>query len=314
MREIEKLWSEKYRPTTVDEYVFHDKAQERQVKNWVKEKSIPHLLFSGSAGVGKTTLAKILLNELNIGEYDILEINASRTNNVDTVRDTIINFVQMIPFGDFKVVLLDEADFLTPSAQAILRGVMETYSDHSRFILTCNYPHRILPALHSRCQGFHFVKGDQDEFTARLGDILYKEGIELTEETINALDVYVKLTFPDFRKCINRVQQNVFEGTLMLPLAGDNDTADYRIEMIDLFKKGKYYEARTLLCGRVLPEEIEEIYNWMYQNITLFGDTAEKQDSAVVIIKQGIVDHTFSGDGEVNLAAVLIKLMRNYHS
>ena len=149
-----ELWVEKYRPKQLEEYVFRDAAQKRQVETWVKEKSFPHLLLSGSAGIGKTTLAKVLINEVGIEHYDILEINASRDNNVETVRDKIINFVQMIPFGPFKVVLLDEADYLTPNAQAILRGVMETYSSHSRFILTCNYPNRIIPALHSRCKDF----------------------------------------------------------------------------------------------------------------------------------------------------------------
>ena len=154
---MKELWVEKYRPKHIKDYVFKDSDQKSQVQSWVKEGSIPHLLFSGSAGIGKTTLAKVLLNELGIEDYDVLEINASRENNVDTVRDKIINFVQMIPFGPFKVVLLDEADYLTPNAQAVLRGVMETYSNHSRFILTCNYPNRIIPALHSPVSYTHLT-------------------------------------------------------------------------------------------------------------------------------------------------------------
>ena len=175
---MKELWVEKYRPKTIDGYVFRDDAQKQQVKNWIKEKTIPHLLFSGNAGIGKTTLAKLLFNELEINEYDILEINASRTNSVDDVRDRIVNFVQMIPFGDFKVVLLDEADYLSPNAQAALRGVMEEYHTTSRFILTCNYPNRIIPAIHSRCQGFHIAKIDQTEFTARVAEILITEEVK----------------------------------------------------------------------------------------------------------------------------------------
>jgi replication factor C small subunit len=176
---------------------FKDELKKRQVKAWIKESSIPHLLFSGSAGIGKTTLAKVLLNELNIEEYDVLEINASRENSVDVIRDKITNFVSMIPFGPFKVVLLDEADYLTLNAQAILRGLMETYSNTSRFILTCNYPNKVIPALHSRCQGFHVEKTDQTEFTARVATILVTEGVEFDLDT---LDTYVKLTYPDLRK------------------------------------------------------------------------------------------------------------------
>ena len=213
----------------------------------------------------------------------------------------------MIPFGPFKVVLLDEADYLSPNAQAALRGVMETYSNHSRFILTCNYPNRIIPALHSRCQGFHVDKTDQTEFTARVATILIEENVDFD---IDTLDTYVKLAYPDLRKCINMVQQNVNEGKLMTPTAGDSGAGDYKIDMVELFKKGKIKEARTLLCGRARPEEMEEIYTWMYNNLDLFGSTEEQKDQALLIIKQGLVDHTLIADPEINLAATLVKLAR----
>jgi replication factor C small subunit len=305
---MKELWVEKYRPRTIEEYVFKDAAQKRQVQSWVKEKSIPQLLLSGSAGIGKTTLAKVLLNEIGIEDYDVLEINASRENDVDTVRNKITNFVQMIPFGPFKVVLLDEADYLSLNAQAILRGLMETYSSTARFILTCNYPNKIIPALHSRCQGFHVEKTDQTEFTARVATILVTENVEFDLDT---LDTYVKLSYPDLRKCINLVQQNVTdENTLASPTAGDDSASDYKIEMVELFKRGRIQEARKLLCGRVRPEEIEEIYTWMYQNLDLFGETEDQKDSALLIIKQGLVDHTLIADPEINLAATLVKLAR----
>jgi len=304
---MKELWVETYRPKTVDEYVFVDDAQKRQVQSWIKEGSIPHLLFSGAAGIGKTTLAKVLLNEIGIESYDILEINASRENNVETVRDKIVNFVQMMPFGPFKCVLLDEADYLTPNAQAILRGVMEAYSSTSRFILTCNYPNRIIPAIHSRCQGFHVLKTDQTEFTARAATILVTENVEFD---IDTLDTFVKLSYPDLRKCINLLQQNVVECKLVSPSAGENESADYKLEMIDLFKSGNIQAARKLLCSRARPEEMEEIYRWCYDNIELFGDTEEKKDSAIIIIKQGLVDHTLIADAEINLSATLAKLAR----
>jgi len=304
---MKKLWVEAYRPKTIKDYVFRDADQRAQVESWVKDGSIPHLLFSGSAGIGKTTLARVLLNELGIEEFDILEINASRENNVDTVRDKIVNFVQMIPFGPFKVVLLDEADYLTPNAQAILRGVMETYSNHSRFILTCNYKNRIIPALHSRCQGFHIEKTDQTEFTARVATILVDENIDFDLDT---LDTYVKATYPDLRKCINTVQQNVNQDNALVAPRSIEGTADYKIEMVELFKKGKIREARTLVCAKARPEEMEEIYRWMYDNIELFGKTDDTMDQAIIIIKQGLVDHTICADSEINLASTLIKLAR----
>jgi DNA polymerase III delta prime subunit len=301
---MKELWVEKYRPSTIDGYVFRDAHQRAQVESWIKQGTIPHLLFSGNAGIGKTTLAKILFNELDINPLDLLEINASRTNSVEDVRDKIVNFVQMIPFGDFKVVLLDEADYLSPNAQAALRGVMEEHHTTARFILTCNYPNRIIPALHSRCQGFHIERVDLTEFTARVATILVEENIEFDLDT---LDTFVKATYPDLRKCINTVQMNSMDGSLHLPEKGDTGQADYKIEMVQLFKEGKIDQARKLVCGQVRPEEIEEIYRWLYDNVEIFG-AEDKQNKAILIIKQGLVDHTLISDPEINLSATLIRL------
>ena len=285
---MKELWVEKYRPKDVKGYVFRDEHQRKQVEQWIKDGTIPHLLFSGNAGIGKTTLAKILLTQLEINDLDVLEINASRTNSVEDVRDKIVNFVQMIPFGAFKVVLLDEADYLSPNAQAALRGVMEEYHTTSRFILTCNYPNRIIPALHSRCQGFHIERIDQTEFTARVAEILIAE--EITPD-IDTLDTYVKATYPDLRKCINMVQMNSVSGELVPPQKSDAGESDWKLEMTELFKAGQISKARKLVCSQARPEEIEDVYKWLYDNIDLFGDE-EKQESAILIIKQGLVDHT----------------------
>jgi DNA polymerase III delta prime subunit len=212
----------------------------------------------------------------------------------------------MIPFGPFKVVLLDEADYLSPNAQAALRGVMEEYSQTSRFILTCNYPNRIIPALHSRCQGFHVERTDQTEFTARVATILVEENIDFDLDT---LDLYVKVAYPDLRKCIQLIQQNSGEGKLQSPNTGDAGEADWKFDMVTLFKAGKIRDARILLCGKIRAEEIPDVYRWLYDNLEIFGDEPV-QESAVLIIKQGLVDHTLVMDPEINLSAVLIKLAR----
>ena len=302
---MKELWVEKYRPKTLKEYVVRDEAQRQQIQSWITDKAIPHLLLSGAPGVGKTTLAKVLFNELDVSSYDILEINASRENSVDTVREKINNFVQIMPFGDYKYVLLDEADYMSPNGQAALRGVMEMYHTSARFILTCNYPNRVIPALHSRCQGFHMETIDKTEYTARACEILITESIT---PDIEVLDTYVKASYPDLRKCINMLQQNCRDGKLMPPASGDSGQQDYRLQMVELFKQGKINEARKLVCAQARPEECEEIYRWLYDNLDIIAKEDELQDKAVLIIKQGLVDHTLVVDPEINLAATLIKL------
>jgi replication factor C small subunit len=304
---MKELWTEKYRPNTLKDYVVRDQRQREQIQGWIDSGAIPHLLFSGAPGVGKTTLARILFHELKVDPYDILEINASRENSVDTVRDKIINFVQLMPFGAFKYVLLDEADYITPNGQAALRGVMETYHTSARFILTCNYPNRVIPALHSRCQGFHIETIDKNEFTARVAQILIEEKVD---PELDILDTYVKATYPDLRKCINMVQMNSKDGKLYAPDKSDKGQQDYRLEMVDLFKKGKILDARKLVCSQARPEEVEDIFRWLYDNLELISKDDEQQDKAILAIKQGLVDNSFVADPEINLAAVMIKLAR----
>ena len=175
---MKELWVEKYRPNTVDGYVFVDQSQREQVQQWIRDGSIPHLMLSGSAGTGKTTLAKLLINELGVDEYDVMWANGSKEARKIEWVDKLIGFCQTMPFGKFKVVLIDEADYMNPnSVQPALRNLMEDYSGSVRFILTCNFPNKIIAPLHSRCQGFHIVKTDHTEFTARVATVLVTENV-----------------------------------------------------------------------------------------------------------------------------------------
>ena len=302
---MKELWTEKYRPSTLDGYVFKDLGQKEQIESWIKNKAIPHLLFSGAPGVGKTTLAKILINQLGIDEYDVLEINASRENSVDTIRDKITGFVQTMPYGDFKVVLLDEADYISPNGQAALRGVMETYHASARFILTCNYPNRVIPALHSRCQGFHIDRIDLTEFTARMATVLVTEEIVFDLDT---LDTYVRSTYPDLRKCLNTCQMNSTSGQLTTPSSDEGTTGDWKLSAVELFKEGRILEARKLMCASARPEEMEDVFRWMYDNLALWSKDQERQDQAIIIIRQGLVNNSFVADPEINLSATLVEL------
>ena len=299
------LWTEAYRPKTVDGYVFTDVSTKEQVEDWIKSRNIPHLLFYGPAGTGKTTLAKILINQLKIDDFDLLHVNASRDVGVDFFRQQIEGFVSTMPFGDIKIVLLDEADYLSLNAQGLLRGLMETYQSQARFILTCNFYHKIIPALKSRCHTIRIDRTDQAEFTARAATVLISENVQFELDT---LDSYVRATYPDLRKCLNLLQPNSTTGKLLEPKDSDSSTQDYRLDMVSLFKSGKIREARQLLVSQARPEEMEGIFRWMYDNLNLWGSTPELEDEAIKIICRGLVRHPACGDQEINLSATLVEL------
>jgi replication factor C small subunit len=303
---MKELWTEKYRPQTLDGYVFADPAQREQIEYFAREKSVPHLLLTGPAGTGKTTLAKILVNELGIDPYDFLQVNASRDNGVDFLKTKIEGFVSTMPFGDLKIVLLDEADYLSHNAQAILRGLMETYQSQARFILTANIAHKIINPLKSRCTQFVIDKTDQTEFTSRAATVLITEGVEFELDT---LDSYVKATYPDLRNCLKLLQANSIGGTLNISKnSSAAGTADYKLEAVELFKKGKVREARTLLCSHTAADECEGMFTWMLHNLDLWSSTMEGQDEAIKVIRKGAATHSLVADHEINLSATLVEL------
>jgi DNA polymerase III delta prime subunit len=184
---------------------------------------------------------------------------------------------------------------------------METYHASARFILTCNYPNRVIPALHSRCQGFHIDRVDLTEFTARVATVLVNETVEFDLDT---LDSYVRATYPDLRKCLNTVQMHSVDGRLSAPSADASGSQDWKLSAVDLFKAGKISEARKLMCASVRPEEMEDMFRWMYDNVELWGKDQESQDQAIIIIRQGLVNVPMVADQEINLSATLCELSR----
>jgi DNA polymerase III delta prime subunit len=305
---VKTLWIDKYRPPRLDGYVFKDKNQKKQIDRWISSGALPHMLLSGSPGTGKSTLIKILLNELGVNPFDILEVNASKDNGVDYIRDTITKFSETMGYGDIRYIFLDEADGLSPAAQGTLRGTMEKYATSVRFLLTCNYPHKLIQAIHSRCETgrMHIEKLETGEFYMRLVDILDKENIEIEPD---ALEAIVQKTYPDLRRGISMVQANSLDGKLQKPGEGSENVSDYRLDMIALFRSKRFKEARQLICTQVQQEEYEDIYRFMYENLDVWADgDSSKEDRCILMIRDGLVNHTLCRDLEINLSATLVEL------
>jgi DNA polymerase III delta prime subunit len=308
MSDKNRLWVERYRPAGIADYVWINDAQRHQVEGWVQDRSIPNLMLSGGPGVGKTTLAKCLFHELAVDESDIRYVNGSHTNRVDDVR-ALSNFCETMPNGDFRYVLLDEADYLSQSAQAALRNMIEEYNVICRWILTCNYPHKIMPALHSRCQSFHIDHLDREQFVSRIATILLQEGVDLNTDNLEILDEYATIAYPDLRKCINMLQQNCADGQLRRPDRGSNNGGmEFMVQAVSLFKQGRIHDARKIICEQARPDDFEEIYRMLYRNLNWWGSSEAQQHQAIVIIANRLKDHAIAADPEINMAACLVEL------
>lgn len=302
------IWCEKYRPKTLDEYVWRDANQRLKVEEWIADGALPHLMLSGAPGTGKTSLAWLMLLMLGIPKGDILFIPASRERRIEDIQSKIINFVSTWALGPtgIKYVLLDEADAISPLAQKMLRTEMETYADVCRFVMTCNYPDKIIPAVKSRCQGFHFEALDQEQYLSRLMFVLTNEGVQFDDDGLMKL---YSATYPDMRKCIGLAQERTIGGVLSAPdMDALTGTKDYLIDMANLFKTGSYLEARKLIVSQAQIEEYVDIYRYFYRNLELWGDTEDQKDQALLVIRKGIVNHTLVADQEINLAATLCEL------
>ena len=220
------LWVEKYRPSNLDSYIGNDHLKSK-IEVYLESGDLPHLLLFGKAGTGKTTLAKLLVKNI---ECDYLYINASDENNVDTVRTKVNNFASTIGFKDMKIIILDECDYITPNAQAALRNLMETFSKHCRFILTCNYVERIIDPIQSRCQSFQIIPPDRKQVALHLSSILKDENIDFENEDIVPI---VNGCYPDIRRVINSTQRQVVNNKLVI----DKDTviqSDYKLQLLKI--------------------------------------------------------------------------------
>lgn len=307
MADRNAMWIEKYRPKTLEEYVFHDERMKATFEKMVEDKSLPgHLLLSGVQGTGKTTLALILINELGLDETDVLSLNASDENNVDVMREKVKGFISTFAMGDFKIVHLEEADFISHGGQLVLRRMMEEYADNARFILTCNYENKIIPEIKSRVQTYRFKAPDRDAVTEFAATVLISEKVKFD---IELLDKYVSAAYPDIRKIVGMLQQNSINGHL-LPVQSGKEVGDYKFDLLELLETGKWNDARKVACENVAAEEWEDVYRFLYENLhksSSFKDK-DKWEAGIVIIADHLYKHSVVADPEINAAAMFIRL------
>lgn len=293
---LDLLWCEKYRPTTVKDYVFPNSELQKAVAEILASKNLPHLLLSGGPGCGKTALAGALINDLEINPVDVMFLNTSDENSIDVFRDKIKSFAETWAFDTFKVVILDEADYATPQYQAALRNLMEVQSDTCRFILTCNYPNKIIEPVKSRCQHWKFPKPDVDDVTQRGAVILGQEGVQFTLEQ---LDNFIRLGYPDTRKIINLLQQYTVDGILQDPVSLENNS-EWEYEIIECIKKKNFSRIREIVSKNATLDDYDRLYRLLYQNVL--------GPQAIVYIADYLYRHAFVSDPEINFSALCEKL------
>ena len=293
-----ELWVEKYRPTTLEEYVGNEIIKDK-IADYLKQGSIQNLLFHGVAGTGKTTLAKLIAKNLNC---DLLYINASDERGIDTIRDKIIPFASSMSFNDVKIVILDEADYITPQAQATLRNTIEACSTTTRFIFTCNYLERIISPLQSRCQTFEITPPSKDEEFKKLEFILDEEGMLDYVIPIEIINTY----YPDIRKIINTTQGSIVDGQVKIDDNSLKNTQLGGLVVDALIRKAKLSEIRQILADSG-SREFDDLFKYIYdKSSALFGD---KEGEAILIIAKYQYEYTFVLEKEICIAAMLNKLL-----
>jgi DNA polymerase III delta prime subunit len=303
MQNEHTLWVEKYRPTNLDTYIGNDQLKSK-VKVYLESGDLPHLLLFGKAGTGKTTLAKLLVNNI---ECDYLYINASDENNVETVRSKVKNFASTMGFKDYKIIILDECDYITPNAQAALRNLMETFSKHCRFVLTCNFVERIIDPIQSRCQTFQVIPPDRKEVAMHLSGILQKEQIEAKVDDIVLL---VNSGYPDIRRVINGAQRQSVDGKLVIDKQSIVEN-DYKLKLLEILekqdKKSAFNNTRKLVADSKVTD-FADLFRLLYDEVDGYG-RGHIAECILVIAKYELSDAQVV-DKEINAMAMIIEILR----
>jgi replication factor C small subunit len=297
------LWVEKYRPSKLDDYVGNEHLKGK-VAGYLETEDVPHLLFFGKAGTGKTTLAKLIVKSI---ECDYMIINASDENNVETVRNKVKNFASSMGFKKYKIIILDEFDYMTPNAQAILRNLMETFSAHCRFILTCNYIEKIIEPIQSRCQTFQIIPPTKKDVAMQMSKILKAEGVEFD---IKDLVPIIDSCYPDIRKSINTCQLNSLKGKLHVDIQNLLDN-DYKMKVLEILKskddkRNKYMKVRqTILDAKTT--DFTELFTLLYDKVDEYA--GENTSNVILLLGDGVSKSAVAIDKEIIAAATLIQIL-----
>ena len=303
MSEIKNtLWVEKYRPSTLDSYIGNQHLRSK-VKVYIESGDLPHLLLYGRAGTGKTTLAKLLVNNI---DCDYLYINASDENSVDVVREKVKNFASTLGFSDMKVIILDECDYITPNAQAALRNLMETFSKSCRFILTCNYVERIIDPIQSRCQSFQIIPPDRKQVAMHLSNILQQEKVDTKVDDIVTI---VNGGYPDIRRVINASQRQVVDGKLVID-EGMTIQNDYKLKVLDILKtqdkKNSFKNIRQLLADSKVTD-FSDLFRLLFDTVDDWGRGHVAE--CILVLAQYQQSDAVVVDKEINIMAMFIELI-----
>ena len=303
MNEIKhSLWVEKYRPTTMDTYIGNEHLKSK-VSLYLESGDLPHLLLYGRAGTGKTTLAKLLVNNI---DCDYLYINASDENSVEVVRDKVKNFASTLGFKDMKVIILDECDYITPNAQAALRNLMETFSQKCRFILTCNYVERIIDPIQSRCQSFQIIPPDRKQVAVHLSNILTQEGVE---SNIDDIVTIVNGGFPDLRRVINAAQRQVVDNKLVID-EGMSIQNDYKVQVLEILKtqdkKNSFKNIRQLLADSKVTD-FSDLFRLLFDTVDDWGRGHVAE--CILLLAQYQQSDAVVVDKEINIMAMFTEII-----